>query len=182
MEPGCCHRFFSAEVPDWLMREWSGGGSRQVIFQVELLPVILAKRVWRHRLKGRRILFFLDNEAARFAILAAYTPVARAQALLLLSAAEDGLLQAMSWYARVPTTANIADGPSRMSFGEMATMGAIKDEVNMLSREELQPAYFIGRMNSLSGSGAARENKWDSDCCTRARLGHAGLHAHRLAR
>ena len=157
MEPGSRLRFFSAEVPDWLMREWAGSGSKQVIFQVEILPVILAKRVWRQRLRGRRNLFFLDNEAVRFAILAAYKPVARAQALLLLSAAEDGLLQAMSWYARVPTTANIADGPSRGAFGEMDAMGAVRDEVNMLSREELQPAYFIERMNGLGGSGAAKK-------------------------
>jgi hypothetical protein len=157
MEPGCRLRFFSADVPHWLMGEWAGSGSKQVIFQVEILPIILAKRIWRGRLKGRRNLFFLDNEAARFAILAAYTPVARAQALLLLSAAEDGLLQAMTWYARVPTVANIADGPSRGSFGEMAAMGAIRDEVAMLSREELQPAYFIKRMSSLSGSGAAKK-------------------------
>ena len=79
--------------------------------------------------------------------------------MLLLSAAEDAFLQALVWYARVPTSANIADGPSREILDEMESKGAIRDAVSMIEKSELDPAYFVHRMNSL-GKGGAAGKKW----------------------
>ena len=68
-----CFFFFGDFIPKELVELWMSSGSKQIIGQVEMIPVVLAKRVWREMLKEGRNLFFIDNESASECFVR-YTP------------------------------------------------------------------------------------------------------------
>ena len=101
-------------------------GQKQVIGQAEILPILVAKLTWQNKLAHRRVLFFIDNESAKIALIRAYSPVLSSLRLVMESAAWDYHQQCGSWYSRVPTVCNIAEDPSRMVVGEyLRSLGAI---------------------------------------------------------
>ena len=101
----------------------------QVIAQGELLPVVLAKRQWNVPLAHARNLFMIDNESAREGLVRSFSPVFFSREILLASKLCDAGLQSIDWYARVPTKANWADGPSRLDFAEVLSIGAVHDPI-----------------------------------------------------
>ena len=50
--------YFGDHVPALLAQQWSATGSKQLIAQAELLPVVVAKRTWSRLLEDRKILVF----------------------------------------------------------------------------------------------------------------------------
>jgi hypothetical protein len=116
---------FGAVVPDSLVHKWkSKDGQVQVIGQAEIFPVLVARLTWRQYLRGRKCIFFLDNESARIAIVRSYSPVLASLNIVMDVAAWDFKNEVDAWYTRVPTCANISDGPSRMCLDEMGVLGA----------------------------------------------------------
>ena len=105
-----------AEVPPRVVDAWRAGGRRQVIYFAELYPILIAKRAWWHFIQRRRILFFIDNEAAKFSFVRNYSAQVNATQLLLENAQLDFQSQALCWYSRVPSKSNLADDASRLSF------------------------------------------------------------------
>ena len=105
-----------AEVPPRVVDAWRAGGRRQVIYFAELYPILIAKRTWWHFIQRRRILFFIDNEAAKFSFVRNYSAQVNATQLLLENAQLDFHSQALCWYSRVPSKSNLADDASRLSF------------------------------------------------------------------
>ena len=99
---------------------------KQVIGQAEIFPVLVAKLTWGEKLKGRRVIFFLDNESAKIALIRAYSPVLASLKLVMESSAWDFHNNCSAWYARVPTCCNIADEPSRMVIGEFLLKLGVK--------------------------------------------------------
>ena len=61
---------YDGSIPEALVKKWQSSGSKQVISQAELAAVVLARDMTKGILKGRRVIFFVDNEAARFALIA----------------------------------------------------------------------------------------------------------------
>ena len=88
------------------------------MFQLEILPVLIARRLWSSRCSERALLTFCDNEAAKGALVAAYSPQPLAAAILSEVANCDVKDGALVWYDRVPTSSNVADAPSRMEVPE----------------------------------------------------------------
>ena len=74
----------------------------QVIGQAELLPVLVAKETWKETLRGRRALFFVDNEAARLGLVKGYSPVLPSLELILASSLFDFQHDCSSWYRSSP--------------------------------------------------------------------------------
>ena len=89
-------------------------GQKQVIGQAELLPVLVAKQTWEKEIGCSKVIFFIDNDSARLALIKGYSPVLSSLELIMQCAIEDAKSRCSSWYARVPTHSNIADDPSRM--------------------------------------------------------------------
>ena len=58
---------YDGQIPEDLIQHWTSTGQEQVISQAEL--AVAMRFVRGARLKGRRIIYFIDNEAARFALL-----------------------------------------------------------------------------------------------------------------
>lgn len=118
--------FFGDTVPQQYVSEWTRFGKKQVIYQAELFPIWIAKRTWREVIKGRQVLWFCDNEAARSAMIRAYSPVIDSMELVRHAAWEDVNSQTTNWYARVPSKSNLSDSASRLDFEMYYKMGFAK--------------------------------------------------------
>ena len=121
---------FGARVPDEVARSWGRRlGDEQVIGQAELAPMVLAARLWRDLLRGRHVLFFVDNDSAKDAAVRGYSP--SLPSALLVGALWQALAEvaAVPWFDRVPGPSNLADGPSRLNFERVLSLGASVKEL-----------------------------------------------------
>ena len=108
--------YFGHLVPDRVWQHWKRKSDQsQVIGQAEIAPVLIAKLTWADRVRGRRVIFFIDNEAARIGLVRSFSPSLPSLRLIGQSIDLDLILCASSWYARVPAVANPADLPSRLA-------------------------------------------------------------------
>jgi len=129
VDRGRCCSYFGAVVPDRLLKLWSSEGSRQLIGQIELVPVLVARRLWAPVIQGRKLLVFLDNEAGREGLVKGFSPARFSRQILQAIAAEELKAQAWPWYARVSTHSNVADAPSRLNFFEVKGLGAAEARI-----------------------------------------------------
>ncbi|CAE7304283.1 unnamed protein product [Symbiodinium sp. CCMP2592] len=107
---------FGDHVPESLVAAWKRGGRKQVIYFAEIFPVVVAKATWKDVIAGRRVLFFLDNEGARFTFIRSYSAQVNATSLLMQSAKLDVESRVLGWYSRVPSKSNPSDAASRLAF------------------------------------------------------------------
>ncbi|CAE7029855.1 unnamed protein product [Symbiodinium sp. CCMP2592] len=107
---------FGDHIPGSLVAAWKRGGRKQVIYFAEIFPVVVAKATWKDVIAGRRVLFFLDNEGARFTFIRSYSAQVNATSLLMQSAKLDVESRALGWYSRVPSKSNPSDAASRLVF------------------------------------------------------------------
>ena len=114
---------FGDEVPSNWTHKWKAEGRRQLICQAELFPVLIAKNTWKSFLRGRSILWFIDNNSSLAAIIRSYSPVLDSFEMLVINARLDVELQCLHWYSRVPSLSNLSDDPSRLKFDELKKHG-----------------------------------------------------------
>ena len=68
-------KHFGLRVPLAVWQAWrTKAGQRQVIGQAEILPVVIVKLTFPDLLRGRRVIVFIDNEAARIGLVRCYSP------------------------------------------------------------------------------------------------------------
>ena len=80
--------------------------------------MVVAKKTWGGFIEHRRVLYFIDNDSARYALIKLYSQVPSSCELLWEASALDVKFDTASWYARVPSASNPADGVSRLKFDE----------------------------------------------------------------
>jgi hypothetical protein len=129
MVPGRHPEFFGVAVPPCITDAWAEDGEAQVIAQAELLPVLLSKLVWARELADAPLIVFIDNDGARHNLVGGSSSSEASSRLVGASAMSDAVLSCHQWVARVPTGANVADGPSRLDFGTVVGMGAVRVHV-----------------------------------------------------
>ena len=83
----------------------------------------MAQELWAEWLRGRRALIFVDNDAARHAIIRGASPSGPSALLVEQFWSAEARLGAFSWIERVPSPSNPADGPSRLRFSDPALRG-----------------------------------------------------------
>ena len=98
-------------------------GSQHPVFELELLPVVIALCVWEKFLRNCQIVFYLDNEAARGALISGATPSESGSWLVRTFTVHEMHGQLKVWFARVPTSSNVADKPSRLDVTELNAEG-----------------------------------------------------------
>ena len=86
----------------------------QVIGQAELYPTLVARLTWSERMANRKVIYFIDNDSARLALIKSYSPVLPSLEIVLSCIRWDFTNGSVPWYSRVPTASNLSDGPSRM--------------------------------------------------------------------
>ena len=72
-EPGGTVEYFGGKAGHALVSEWASRPDQQVIAQAELVPTLLALSTWGARLRGRPVVFFIDNDR----LGSAWCPVTR---------------------------------------------------------------------------------------------------------
>ena len=66
---------------------------------------------------------YLDNEGARHSCVRCFSQTsATSDDWIRCILDSESKLAVRSWYGRVPTASNIADGPSRLSFSEVSSL------------------------------------------------------------
>ena len=119
--------YFGAEVPEWIMDQMAY--SQNPIYELELLPALVAILVWQSALKSRQVVFYLDNDAARYTLIKAHSVTSFGKRIVAPFVSLELSLQLKAWYARVPSASNIADDPSRRRFDLLESMGASRSEL-----------------------------------------------------
>eukprot|EP00438_Fugacium_kawagutii_P013641 Skav213114 [mRNA] locus=scaffold107:35844:36218:+ [translate_table: standard] len=105
----------------------------QAICELETFAVLVAYHLWAEKLKSKHVVFFLDNEGARYIILKGD---AKNKALASISAEiskREEKASVLPWYSRVPAEANIADFPSRLVAHEMLPPQLAEDAFDLVS-------------------------------------------------
>ena len=120
---------FSSEVPSCYMSALLKN-SENPIYELELLPVYIALHLWSHKLVSSHVVMYLDNDAARAALCKGYGATSAAQSIVQKVMEQECRCELKTWFARVPTHSNIADGPSRLQCKEIELMGSKKLEVD----------------------------------------------------
>ena len=115
---------FDGEIPGDVIRHWQSTGQEQIISQAELAVVVMMRHMLRTRLAGRRVIYFIDHEAARYSLLKGTSGKDSMQRLAAAFHAVDLHHPAIAWVERVPSDSNPADAPSRGKASECAkTLG-----------------------------------------------------------
>ena len=72
----------------------------------------------------RRVLQFVDNDAARHG----YSPSVASAAILCETWRLEVALGSLSYFCRVPSSSNLADGPSRLAFDDVRYVCGLRCE------------------------------------------------------
>ncbi len=115
-----------------LTDDWT---KKQVVGQAELVPCLAAKRVWRRRLKGRLVMHYIDNEAAKYALIKGTSPTRDSAWLVNEFWKSEAHLGSYSWFERVPSASNCADDPSR-GVGQVQVAGRRAVKVDLPAKFE----------------------------------------------
>eukprot|EP00435_Cladocopium_sp_Y103_P036933 s3503_g9.t1 len=121
--------FFGGEVPDPVMRLLLER-SKNPIYELEVLPVLVAAWMWGERVARAQVCWYLDNEASRSASIKAQGATVIAGTMVGAFANEEMRLQIKSWFARVPSLSNFADSPSRLEDQLLLSLGAVKGPID----------------------------------------------------
>ena len=110
---------FGSEVPVAVMDMWRQGGKTHVIGLVELYACVVALRHWNKAFTSRRVIMFVDNWPA-LDVLVKGTSLQEDWRKLLLVLEDPYLDSFLLCVARVPSSSNVADFPSRGSILELS--------------------------------------------------------------
>ena len=105
--------FFSVCLSDGHMALLGAKTKRTIIFEAELLALILAFATWKVELVAASLICFVDNNSARDVAISGSGRNVVARSLIDFLLKLEMAVCAAPWYARVPTPSNVADGPSR---------------------------------------------------------------------
>jgi hypothetical protein len=112
--------FFGFEIPQGLGDIWASDGRKQLVTECEILPQLVARRLWSKRLTGANVLSFVDSEPAKFGLIKGLSDTRSCDILIRSIALWDSEATPWIWYSRVPSFSNIADDPSRLLFDKFA--------------------------------------------------------------
>ena len=97
--------------------------SNHPIYEVEVLPVLLALKLWMRFLTGCPTVFYLDNVAARASYIKGTGANHSANSFIKEFVQLESRLKIYSWFGRVPSHSNVADAPSRLTFNDPNLQG-----------------------------------------------------------
>ena len=113
---------FGQDIGEDLLRLLSSNGDkRQVVGQSELIPCHAAQTIWKDRLKNRRVVTYIDNEAARYGLIKGTSPTRDSAWFIQVFWTAEAKNESNSWIERVPSASNCADGASRGRFKTLQT-------------------------------------------------------------
>ena len=127
-EWGYASHFFSGVVPRDIMEKLLQFSSHP-IFELELLPVLVSIYIWRELISYKHCVIYVDNEAAQGALIKASSDSPSGAAIVSAFTSLEMDMQLKVWIARVPTSSNIADGPSRGDCDDLIARNLHRNEI-----------------------------------------------------
>eukprot|EP00435_Cladocopium_sp_Y103_P033666 s1851_g8.t1 len=106
------------KVPKSLVDHWLENAGDQISSQIELWALVAVKWFFRERFKERRVISWIDNEAARICAIKANSPSGTMRSLSRLLADIEALWPGFHWIERVCSYSNPGDLPSRGKLAE----------------------------------------------------------------
>ena len=113
---------FDGLVPQDIVDKWKSKGSKQIISQAELFVVVCIRANLAKLFLRRKVIFFVDNESARFCIIRSVSSKNSMQVLASYFHSIDVELETYHWIERVPSLSNPADLPTRGKTDELLQM------------------------------------------------------------
>ena len=97
--------------------------SSHPIYEVELLPLLIAVMLWSSYIDKAQFVCYLENDSARSGFIKGSGATRLADGIIQLFCEAEAVLQLKSWFSRVPSHSNISDGPSRLDFRLLLSVG-----------------------------------------------------------
>ena len=138
---GTLVQFFGGQVPVDLM-ELLLSKSKNPIYELEVMPILVAILLWGATCERAQVCWYLDNEAGKSAFLKAYGATEVADGMVQDFTRHEMELQIKSWFSRVPSASNIADAPSRLEDSLMRDRGAAKVAISWQAIREIIVCWF----------------------------------------
>ena len=137
-------------VPDELVQYWIGTVGKQIITQVELLAVLIARRFLGNKCAGRKVIWWIDNDAAKDSFVSGHSDSLGSMSVIYSFYELERLSPSYLWFARVPSYSNVADEPSRGKVKEAASkFGAQIVDVSISQRDIKELIGFSARHKNL---------------------------------
>ena len=86
-----------------------------VIFEAELLALLVSFLLWKKHLRGKPCVAYIDNNSTRDVSISGTARTQPGHSLVSQLLEVEDSQGIVAWYTRVPSSSNIADGPSRGS-------------------------------------------------------------------
>ncbi|CAE7319085.1 unnamed protein product [Symbiodinium sp. CCMP2592] len=103
---------YAGLVPESLISRWEADVGSQLICQTELYAIVCLRWALASTFGHRRLIWWVDNESARYGLIKGISDSPSMASLVQAFALADSKAPSYSWYERVPSFSNIADGPS----------------------------------------------------------------------
>ena len=138
LDPLCGTRWmFHGTVGRELCDYWRKHAGEQIICEVEAYAVALVLYGLRGALRGRCIISFIDNDAARFGFIRRTSPSLCMSNIICLVTLLEAILETSLWYERVPSESNPSDLPSRGAFEEAVRRFGVLDKGDVAVSEHV---------------------------------------------
>lgn len=118
------HHFSSAVPPEIMQLLLSR--SENPIYELELAPVLIAIKLWSSYFRNSQVVFYLDNDAARAGLIKMRGATDIGDIIIQEAAMLEALHSFRPWFGRVPTSSNVADGPSRLDCRFVESCGSVQ--------------------------------------------------------
>ena len=125
-------------VPPALVELWTKTAGDQIISQVELWALVSVRFCLRHGLRGKRVIEWIDNEAARKSGIKANSSSPSMKVLARLMAELELQWPTFSWTERVCSFSNPSDLPSRGKLVEALVRYDLNDGGTLDASGELE--------------------------------------------
>ena len=146
-----CAEYCTMRVPDVIMKKFDHRGDEQIM-GLELLAILMGVETFRNKVKNANVRVWTDNIGGECALRKQSGKKSDHNAIVHLTWLKAAQLGSGLFMHRVPTNANIADGPTRPT-----------QEIAMSLINELQAAPVAARLpRELVNAGSARNGHCES--------------------
>ncbi|CAK9000730.1 unnamed protein product [Durusdinium trenchii] len=114
-QSGVCVQWFGFPLNEEMCKTFGCQTKQSIIYELELVAAVHALSYWGDHLAGNLATWFGDNDSVRYALIRGAAIGPCGEVIMRFHLEKEASLHSRAWFARVPTEANIADFPSRLS-------------------------------------------------------------------
>ena len=110
---GDCVSWYSFSLDGDLLLPLLSKGGETIIGELETVAVAMAINLWSRTLHSQHVVFFIDNDGAKYALIRGYSKSNMITQLCDFGSEILDDVVILPWFTRIPSASNIADFPSR---------------------------------------------------------------------